>query len=243
MASDFNQLVAYREQWRSGMSCIGLVKGWSDFDRNTVGVQMIRAIDSVGANIAEAMGRWSKADRRRCLLIARGSLYETEHWVNTATTPWTDPQRDFSGQLAEAGRTLNGLVDRRACNCESADLQICGPLPICGLRTADSDNRPGTKLPAVQERALTERLITYDTATTDGINAAAGFIKGWLEAREIDVKDGTHNGVPVLAATVGPEARPDPRPPRPHRRGAGPTRAIRPANQKATSSSAAAPTT
>ena len=60
----------------------------------------------------------------------------------------------------------------------------------------------------MQERALTERLITYDTASVDGINAAAGFVKGWLEAREILVKDGIHNGVPVLAATVGPKTGP-----------------------------------
>jgi succinyl-diaminopimelate desuccinylase len=60
----------------------------------------------------------------------------------------------------------------------------------------------------VQERALAERLITYDTSTTEGIQTAAGFIKGWLEAREIDVKDGMHNGVPVLAATIGPKQGP-----------------------------------
>ena len=55
----------------------------------------------------------------------------------------------------------------------------------------------------MQERALCERLITYDTSTMEGIQTAAGFVKGWFEAREIDVKDGVHNGVPVLAATVG----------------------------------------
>jgi succinyl-diaminopimelate desuccinylase len=55
----------------------------------------------------------------------------------------------------------------------------------------------------VQERALCERLITYDTSTMEGIQTAAGFVKGWFEAREIEVKDGVHNGVPVLAATVG----------------------------------------
>jgi succinyl-diaminopimelate desuccinylase len=60
----------------------------------------------------------------------------------------------------------------------------------------------------VQERALAERLITYDTATLEGIQTAAGFIKGWLEAREIDVKSGMHNGLPVLAATVGPKEGP-----------------------------------
>jgi succinyl-diaminopimelate desuccinylase len=63
-------------------------------------------------------------------------------------------------------------------------------------------------LTRVQERALCERLITYDTSTTDGIRAATGFVKGWFEAREIDVKEGVHNGVPVLAATVGASAGP-----------------------------------
>ena len=60
----------------------------------------------------------------------------------------------------------------------------------------------------MQERALCERLITYDTSSVEGIQTAAGFVKGWLEAREIDVKDGVHNGVPVLAATVGATAGP-----------------------------------
>jgi succinyl-diaminopimelate desuccinylase len=55
----------------------------------------------------------------------------------------------------------------------------------------------------VQEKALTERLITYDTSTVEGIQSAAGFVKGWLEARDIDVAAATHNGLPVLAATVG----------------------------------------
>jgi succinyl-diaminopimelate desuccinylase len=55
----------------------------------------------------------------------------------------------------------------------------------------------------VQEAALTERLITYDTSTVEGIQAAAGFIKGWLEARDVEVTGATHNGLPVIAATVG----------------------------------------
>ncbi len=57
---------------------------------------------------------------------------------------------------------------------------------------------------AVDERALTERLITYDTSQPDGIRACAGFIKGWLEAREIEVADSTFGELPVLSASVGP---------------------------------------
>jgi succinyl-diaminopimelate desuccinylase len=60
----------------------------------------------------------------------------------------------------------------------------------------------------VDERATCERLITYDTSTLEGIQSAAGFIKGWLEARDVEVMSTLHNGRPVLAATVGPAAGP-----------------------------------
>ena len=60
----------------------------------------------------------------------------------------------------------------------------------------------------VDERALAERLITYDTSNIDGLRAAAGFVKGWLEAREIDVADHDFNGLPVLTAEIGPPDAP-----------------------------------
>jgi len=44
----------------------------------------------------------------------------------------------------------------------------------------------------MQEHALAERLITYDTCTLEGIQSAAGFIKGWLESRDVDVSVGGH---------------------------------------------------
>jgi succinyl-diaminopimelate desuccinylase len=55
----------------------------------------------------------------------------------------------------------------------------------------------------MDERALTERLITYDTSTLEGMQSAAGFVKGWLEARDVEVTGTFHNGRPVLAASVG----------------------------------------
>ena len=60
----------------------------------------------------------------------------------------------------------------------------------------------------MDERALTERLITYDTSTLEGMQAAAGFVKGWLEARDVEVIGTQHNGRPLLTATVGPESGP-----------------------------------
>ena len=56
----------------------------------------------------------------------------------------------------------------------------------------------------VDERILAERLISYDTSRPDAIVAAAGFVKGWLESRDIEVRYHDHNGLPVLVAEVGP---------------------------------------
>ena len=62
----------------------------------------------------------------------------------------------------------------------------------------------------LDERILAERLIRYDTSRPDGIVAAAGFIKGWLESRDIEVHDQEHNGLPVLVAEVGAASEADP---------------------------------
>ena len=60
----------------------------------------------------------------------------------------------------------------------------------------------------MDERLLAERLITYDTSTPDGLRAAAGFVKGWLESRDIRVTDRVHEGLPVIIAEAGPAEGP-----------------------------------
>ena len=56
----------------------------------------------------------------------------------------------------------------------------------------------------LDERILAERLIRYDTSRPDVLVAAAGFVRGWLESRDIEVRDHDHNGLPVLVAEIGP---------------------------------------
>ena len=57
---------------------------WSYFARDTVGKQLVRAADSVGANIAEGSGRGTYKENRRFVRTSRGSLHETQHWLRRA---------------------------------------------------------------------------------------------------------------------------------------------------------------
>jgi succinyl-diaminopimelate desuccinylase len=60
----------------------------------------------------------------------------------------------------------------------------------------------------MEERQLAEELIGYDTSHGDGIRLCAGFVKGWLEARDIPTSQLEIRGLPVLRASVGPEEAP-----------------------------------
>ena len=55
---------------------------------------------------------------------------------------------------------------------------------------------------------LTERLVSYDTSSVDGLRSAAGFVKGWLDARDIAVTDHAFDDLYVLTAEVGPADAP-----------------------------------
>ena len=60
----------------------------------------------------------------------------------------------------------------------------------------------------MDERALTERLIGYDTSTPEGVVAAGAFVKGWLDSHDVEVSDSEHRGLPVIMAEAGPPEGP-----------------------------------
>ena len=46
-----------------------------------IGSQVLRAIDSIGANIAEGYGRFHYKDSVKFYYNARASLWESKHWI------------------------------------------------------------------------------------------------------------------------------------------------------------------
>jgi len=112
MPSAFRELLVYRQAVDLAHELHGTVEHWPLPDRKAIEPQLIRAATSVGANIAEATGRWHEKDRRQLLLVARGSLYETEHWIAYCEQRGLIA-RNTASRTDEINRLLNGLIKRR----------------------------------------------------------------------------------------------------------------------------------
>jgi four helix bundle protein len=84
LRKDFANLEVYRLSERLADEVWNMVAAWDRFSKDTVGKQMVRAADSIGANIAEGTGRGVFQDNRRFVRIARASLCETMHWLRRA---------------------------------------------------------------------------------------------------------------------------------------------------------------
>jgi four helix bundle protein len=76
-----------------------IVIKWDRLPQDTVGKQLIKSADSIGANIAEGTGRGSFADNRRFARIARGSLFELKHWLRRAFKRKLLAQREVTSLL------------------------------------------------------------------------------------------------------------------------------------------------
>lgn len=61
-----------------------VVAEWNYFDKDTVGKQLVRAADSIAANLSEGVGRYHNKERKNFTYYSRGSLFETKTWITKA---------------------------------------------------------------------------------------------------------------------------------------------------------------
>lgn len=111
--TNFENLAVYRLAEQIADLVWDVVAGWQPLARDTVGKQLIRAADSVGANIAEGDGRGSFQENRRFVRIARGSLNECKHWLRRAFNRklLTEPQiQQLKPLLDELAPRLNAYL-------------------------------------------------------------------------------------------------------------------------------------
>lgn len=75
---------AYKKAYKLSNSIWQIVYKWGIFEKDTVGKQFVRAVDSISANIAEEFGRYSKKDKIRFYRFAYGSAMESIDWNDKA---------------------------------------------------------------------------------------------------------------------------------------------------------------
>lgn len=112
-SKSFENLRVYRLSEQLADSIWTVALKWDRLAKDTVGKQLIRSADSVGANIAEGTGRGSFQDNRRFVRTARGSLYETRHWLRRAHARHLLPDdsvKTIKAILDELGPKLNAYL-------------------------------------------------------------------------------------------------------------------------------------
>jgi four helix bundle protein len=96
--------------------CWTSVLKWSPFARDTVGKQLVRAIDSVGANLVEGDGRSTDPDAVRHFVIARASAREARLQIVRASRRGLIASAEADIQierLTSAAKMLNLLIRYR----------------------------------------------------------------------------------------------------------------------------------
>jgi len=78
------ELEVFKLSMAIGESVWIIVDSWNYFEKDTIGKQLVKAIDSVAANLSEGFGRYHFKDKINFSYYARGSLYETKTFLTKA---------------------------------------------------------------------------------------------------------------------------------------------------------------
>lgn len=113
MATEMEDLALLRS---AEVICDGIwemVSQWNEFTRNTIGQQLVRTADSIGANVAESYGRYNYGEKIQFLYYSRGSLYETKYWLRrTSQRRLLTKQQveQYANQLDEVAKQINTFI-------------------------------------------------------------------------------------------------------------------------------------
>ena len=110
------ETVLFRTFVEVGACCWELVCAWPRLAQDTLGKQLVRAVDSVGANLAEGDGRYGLSDSIHYVVIARSSAREAKYWINLAlcrSLVGEDQAHEMLRKLDDASKSLSRLITSR----------------------------------------------------------------------------------------------------------------------------------
>jgi four helix bundle protein len=107
------ELKVYSLSMEMAESIWTIVMGWDFFAKDTVGKQLVRAADSIAANLSEGYGRYHYREKIHFSYYSRGSLYETKTWITKAhNRNMLDAENyaSFISQIDDIGVKLNNYI-------------------------------------------------------------------------------------------------------------------------------------
>jgi four helix bundle protein len=93
-----------------------VVMAWNSLAQDTIGKQLIRAADSVGANLVEGDGRYHHKEKLNFYYIARASTKETRYGIRRAQSRCllaSEQAESFLNRLESVSRWTNTLITQR----------------------------------------------------------------------------------------------------------------------------------
>lgn len=108
------ELQVYNLSMEIGERIWSIVKKWNYFEKDTIEKQLVRAIDSVSANISEGYGRYHYKESKLFYYYSRGSLYESKTWLLKAYNRkllTENDYNDFTEEINSLGIKLNNFIN------------------------------------------------------------------------------------------------------------------------------------
>ena len=106
-------LQVYQLSMEIGEKVWDIVITWDYFLKDTIGKQLVRAVDSVAANLSEGFGRYHYKEAKNFSYYFRGSLYETKTWLTKAYNRnliTEEEFKTFQNEINNIGVKLNNYI-------------------------------------------------------------------------------------------------------------------------------------
>ncbi len=103
----------YQDAMEMGEKIWKIVLRWDFFAKDTMGKQLVRAADSVAANMSEGLGRFHYKETKNFSYYSRGSLFETKTWLTKAKNRKLIDEETFSNfvkTIDDIGVKLNNYI-------------------------------------------------------------------------------------------------------------------------------------
>lgn len=108
-----NDISAYKTAFHLSNKVWEIATKWRNFEKDTIGKQFVRSMDSISANIAEGFGRHTKKDKIWFYRIAKGSLFESLDWNEKAKKRGLITEKEYQeifSELQKLPKLINWLI-------------------------------------------------------------------------------------------------------------------------------------